>query len=67
MEVAMRTTLVLPDRLVNEAMRLSHCKTKTDLIKNALSNLITKENIKQLKSYYGKVKLDIDLDCLRKR
>jgi len=67
MEVAMRTTLILPDSLVNEAMRLSHCKTKTDLIKNALANLITKENIKQLKSYYGKVKLDIDLDCLRKR
>jgi hypothetical protein len=67
MEVAMRTTLILPDSLVNEAMKLSHCKTKTDLIKNALSNLITKENIKQLKSYYGKIKLDIDLDRLRKR
>ena len=67
MEVAMRTTLILPDSLVNEAMRLSHCKTKTDLIKNALANLITKENIKQLKSYYGKIKLDIDLDRLRKR
>ena len=63
----MRTTLVLPDRLVNEAMKLTRCKTKTDLIKSALANLITKENIKQLKSYYGKVKLDIDLDCLRKR
>lgn len=63
----MRTTLILPDRLVNEAMRLTKCKTKTDLIKNALSNLITKENIKQLKKYYGQVKLDIDLDRLRKR
>jgi Arc/MetJ family transcription regulator len=67
MEVAMRTTLVLPDRLINEAMRLTRCKTKTDLIKNALANLITKENIKQLKRYYGQVKLDIDLDRLRKR
>ncbi|MBU4404068.1 MAG: type II toxin-antitoxin system VapB family antitoxin [Candidatus Aminicenantes bacterium] len=63
----MRTTLILPDRLVNEAMRLTRCKTKTDLIKTALSNLITKENIKQLKKYYGQVKLDIDLDRLRKR
>lgn len=63
----MRTTLILPDRLVNEAMRLTQCKTKTDLIKNALSNLITKENIKQLKRYYGQVKLDIDLESLRKR
>jgi len=63
----MRTTLILPDRLINEAMRLTQCKTKTDLIKNALSNLITKENIKQLKRYYGQVKLDIDLESLRKR
>ena len=67
MEVDMRTTLILPDRLVNEAMRLTHCKTKTKVIKDALSNLITRENIKQLKKYYGQVKLDIDLDNLRKR
>jgi Bacterial antitoxin of type II TA system, VapB len=67
MGVTMRTTLILPDRLVNEAMKLTHCKTKTALIKNALTNLITKENIKQLKKYYGQVKLDIDLDLLRKR
>ena len=63
----MRTTLVLPDNLVNEAMNITHIKTKTDLIKEALSNLIEKEKIKNLKKYYGKVKLDIDMDILRKR
>jgi Arc/MetJ family transcription regulator len=63
----MRTTLILPDRLVAEAMRLTRCKTKTEVIKNALANLIARENIKQLKKYYGQVKLDIDLDRLRKR
>ena len=67
MGVTMRTTLVLPDRLINEAMKLTHCKTKTEVIKNALANLITKENIRQLKKYYGRIKLDIDLDSIRKR
>jgi hypothetical protein len=63
----MRTTLDLPDNLINEALRLTHIKTKTDLIKEALFNLVEKEKIKELKNYYGKVKLDIDLNVLRKR
>lgn len=63
----MRTTLDLPDSLIFEAMKLTKMKTKTDLIKIALSNLIEKENIKNIKKYYGKVNLDIDLNALRKR
>ena len=65
--ICMRTTLVLPDDLVNEALKVTHIKTKTDLIKEALINLIEREKIKDLKKYYGKVKLDIDLNALRKR
>ena len=63
----MRTTLILPDNLVNEALKITHIKTKTDLIKEALSNLIEKEKIKDLKKYFGKIDLDIDLNILRKR
>lgn len=63
----MRTTLDLPEDLINEAMKITHISTKTDLIKTALANLITKERIKDLKKYYGKVDLDINLDVLRKR
>lgn len=63
----MRTTIVLPDNLVNEALKLTHIKTKTGLIKEALINLIEREKIKDLKNYYGKIKLDIDLNTLRKR
>jgi len=32
-----------------------------------LLNLIQKEKIKDLKKFFGKVDLDIDLDALRKR
>lgn len=63
----MRTTLDLPDQLIGEAMKLTREKTKTGVIKIALLNLIEKEKIKDLKKYYGKVDLDIDLSVLRKR
>lgn len=63
----MRTTLDLPADLVNEAMEVTKCKTKTELIKIALKNIIVKERIKDLKDYYGKVHLDIDLDQVRER
>jgi len=63
----MRTTIDLPDTLINEAMALTHIKTKTDLIKTALINLIQKEKIKEIKKYYGKLDLDIDLNVLRNR
>lgn len=63
----MRTTINLPDALVNEAMEVTHISTKTELIKKALSNLIQKERIKDLNNYFGKIDLDIDLDTLRKR
>lgn len=63
----MRTTLDLPEKLVDEAMKVTKSKTKTELIKTALENIITREKIKDLKNYYGKVDIDIDLDTLRKR
>jgi hypothetical protein len=63
----MRTTLLLPDQLIGEAMKLTKEKTKTGVIKIALLNLIEKEKIKDLKKYYGKVDLNIDLNALRKR
>jgi len=63
----MRTTVDLPDKLINEAMSITHISVKTELIKFALENLIQREKIKGLKDYFGQVKLDIDLNSLRKR
>ena len=63
----MRTTLNLPDELIQEALRITHYKTKTELIVKAIKQLIKLERIKKLKNYKGKVKLDVDLDILRKR
>ena len=63
----MRTTLDLSDSLLEEAMALTKIRTKTEVITRALENLIQKEKLQQLKNYYGKIDLDIDLDTLRKR
>jgi len=67
MEGMMRTTLDLPENLINEAMALTKIKTKTDLIKTALLNLIQREKIRNIKKYFGKVDLEIDLDQIRER
>ena len=63
----MRTTLILPDTLVEEAMELTNIPTKTELVKFALENIIQREKIKGLKNYFGKVILNIDIDKLRNR
>ena len=63
----MRTTLVLPDTLVHEAMALTKISTKTELVKYALENVIQREKIKELTNYFGKLDLDINLNKLRNR
>jgi len=63
----MRTTIDIPEDLINEAMNLTKSPTKTALIKIALSNIIQKNKVKNLKSFKGKVDLGIDLDTLRNR
>lgn len=63
----MRTTIDLPKSLIVEAMAMTYVKAKTDLIKLALQNLIQQEKIKDLRNFFGKVDLDVDLDQLRSR
>ncbi|MEW8626438.1 MAG: type II toxin-antitoxin system VapB family antitoxin [Candidatus Thiodiazotropha sp.] len=63
----MRTTLDLPESLLNEAMKVTHTETKTAVIVKALEELIRKSKISGLKNYRGKIELEIDLDGLRDR
>lgn len=63
----MRTTLDLSAPLIDEALKLTHSRTKTQVITIALENLIQKEKIQGIKKYKGKIKLDIDLAMLRQR
>lgn len=66
-EDSMRTTIDLPENLIMEAMKLTNLKTKTAVIKEALTNLIQREKIRKIKKYRGKIHLDINIDRLRNR
>ncbi len=63
----MRTTLDLPENLLNEAMKVTHTNTKTAVIIKALEGIIMKSKISGLKKYKEKIELDIDLNELRDR
>ena len=63
----MRTTLDLPEDLLNEAMKATHSNTKTAVIIKALEELVRKSKISNLKNYKGKIDLEIDLDVIRDR
>jgi hypothetical protein len=63
----MRTTLDLPEDLINEAMKATHINTKTKVIITALEDLIRKSKISGLKQFKGKIDLDIDMNAIRGR
>ena len=63
----MRTTLDLPEDLLNEVMKATHINTKTAVIVKALEELLRKSKISGLKNYRGKINLDIDLNEIRDR
>jgi len=67
MEVDMRTTLDLPENLLNEVMEATHTRTKTAVIIKALEDLLRKSRISDLKKYRGKISLDMNLDEIRNR
>lgn len=63
----MRTTLNLPEEIINEGLKVTHIKTKTELIVTAVKELIRKHKILSIKEFRGKIDLDIDIDTLRGR
>ena len=63
----MRTTLDLPEDLIDAAMKATQINTKTKVIITALEDLIRKSKISGLKEFKGKVDLDIDIDAARGR
>ncbi|MEM1405290.1 MAG: type II toxin-antitoxin system VapB family antitoxin [Bacteroidota bacterium] len=63
----MRTTLDLPQDLVDQALKVTGIKTKSQLIKTALELLIERDKRLKLLSFKWAIDLDIDLDELRQR
>ncbi len=65
----MRTNVVLDEKLVREAMRLSGVKTKKEVIHLALESLVKGVGRKDLRELHGKIKFrqGFDPDALRAR
>lgn len=63
----MRTTLDLPEDLLQEALAVTHAKNRTQVIIIALEELIRRHRISQIKRYKGKLDLGIDLESMRGR
>ena len=63
----MKITLDLPEKLRDEAMKITHIATRTAAIIKALEKLVRKSKIPELKKHRGKIDLDIDLNDLRDR
>jgi hypothetical protein len=57
----------LPDDLVEEAMHVTRARTKTEMIRKALINLIDQHKRERILRYHEKLVLDVDLDALRDR
>lgn len=63
----MRTTLDIPEELLEEARRALGFKSKTDTIIVALRELLRRHRIDELKELLGSVRLDVDVPTSRRR
>ncbi len=64
-EVSVRTTLDLPESLLEAAQRVCGAQTKTMTVVMALQQLVNAAKIEQLRALRGRIRLDVDLKALR--
>jgi Arc/MetJ family transcription regulator len=63
----MRTTLDLPEPLMEEARTTLGFKSKTDTVIFALREVVRRGRIDELKSLFGKVEFEFDPAALRRK
>jgi len=63
----MRTTLDLPDGLVDEARSALGYSSKTDTVVFALREVVRRSRVEELKRLMGRIEFDFDPAVLRKR
>ncbi|HJR58647.1 MAG TPA: type II toxin-antitoxin system VapB family antitoxin [Vicinamibacterales bacterium] len=63
----MRTTLDLPEELLEAARKALGFKSKTDTIVVALRELVRRHRLEELKGLLGRVELDVDVERSRRR
>jgi Arc/MetJ family transcription regulator len=63
----MRTTLDLPEDLLEEARTALGFKSKTDTVVMALRELLRRRRLEELKGLMGRVRLELDVPASRRR
>ena len=63
----MRTTLDIPEELIEEALRILGFKSKTDAVILSLRELIRRQRIEDLKQLLGTIELDVNIPNSRRR
>lgn len=63
----MRTTLDLPEGLVDEARAAMGFTSKTETIIHALREMVRRKRLEELKGMFGTVKIDVDVARSRRR
>jgi len=63
----LKTTVVIDDVLMNDAMRASQAKTKREAIELGLKELVRRKNLDAFKEELGTFDLDLSLKELEKR
>lgn len=63
----MRTTLILPDGLIDSAREAAGLASKTDTVVYALKEVIRRKRIVELKAMFGTVDVRLDLGKVRGR
>jgi Arc/MetJ family transcription regulator len=63
----MRTTLDIPEELLEEARERLGVRSKTDAVILSLQELVRRKRIEELKSLLGHVQLEIDIPASRRR
>lgn len=58
----MRTNIVIDDKLLEEAMKLTNIKTKKELVNTALKEFVENLKRKNIKELKGKIKFNDDYD-----
>jgi len=61
----MRTNIVIDDKLINEALKLTDIKTKREVVELGLKALIKLKKQENIKQFKGKLKWQGNLDGMR--
>ena len=63
----MRTTLDLPEALIDSARNVLGFQSKTDTVVYALNEVVRRGHVQGLKALFGKVHIELDLEKSRGR